>query len=492
MSIAGANTNRRWLFSALIPPMVSVPLAAIVLWGSGLMAAVFALALPVGILILLVPEVGLLLTLTTIPLEETGVLFQSSGIRLSLAKLFGALTFTAWLANAIVKRQTIRIPKPALLLGGYLLVAAFSLWHASEFEAGSKMWLRLATTAAFYLMILNMIDSWPKLYRALVAFTVASVLVFGFAVIQQHSSDFVYKQRGAKEIAENIQFGAQEDAIEADLLGNTVLRSGGTSYHPLLLALNTVLVLPILVFALYFIRGGLILKALLLGAVLIDLAAMASTASRSGFLMAVGVLAILVLKRIIRINRFTIATALICALAAWPLLPDGFKERVLNLGMYNIQDSTSLRYRVELVEAGLAVFRQHPLNGVGIGNLVEINNYMPTYNLGGFASGVHNMYIQVGLETGILGLGFIMAFFLITLRGFHASARAWDPPSYKAALAYTLSICVWVLLLYGLSLDIMNFGLKNAWFLLALQPVLLRLAEHEQVQGNKEGAGINQ
>lgn len=484
MNLVGANFNDRWL-SIVIPFAVSVPLAAAVLWGPRVMGAALALGVPTAALIMLVPEVGLLLTLATIPLEETGVLFQSAGIRLSLSKIFGALTLVAWLVNVLVRRQSIWIPKPALLLGGYVLVAAFSLWHASEFESGSKMWLRLVTTAAFYLMVLNMIDSWPRLRRALFVFAVSSVFVFGFAVLQQHSSSFVYEQRGAKEIAEDVQYGAQEDVIEADLVGGSVRRSGGTSYHPLLLSLNTVLLLPVLVFALYFFRGSLMIKALLLGAVLVDLAAMASTASRSGFLMAIVILAMLVMKRIIRINRFTIATVLVCALAAWPLLPDGFKERVLNLGMYDVQESTSLRYRVELIESGLEVFRQHPLNGVGIGNLVEINKYMPSYNLGGFASGVHNMYVQVALETGVLGLGFIMAFFLVTLHGFRTCANAWDPSSKEAALVRALSVCVWVLLFYGLSLDIMNFGLKNAWFLLALQPVMWRLAEHERLRHNE-------
>jgi len=82
--------------------------------------------------------------------------------------------------------------------------------------------------------------------------------------------------------------------------------------------------------------------------------------------------------------------------------------------------------RVILWKTGLYMFRDNPVLGVGMGNYYtrykEFTTKYPELDIGHETYSVHNSYIKVGAETGILGLlttaSFYIVFFLYLLRLF--------------------------------------------------------------------------
>lgn len=472
---AAPQAKLGWLWVLIVSGMLS----ATVVLTSPLLAVGVLGGLAALILIAMVPELGLILTVGTIPLEEMGVLWQDAlGFRLSLSKAFGAITLAVWVARVLLRGERIWVPKTALFLGAYILAGVVSLVDAVDLPAGLAMVVRLLTTLAFVVLVANMLDTWPKLVRALAAFLLVAVLISGFAVAQQFFPSLIYEQKSAQQHEKEITFGAMKSVVEKELLGEATLRSGGATWHPIVLGFDSVLLVPVFIFLLFSARAPP-WRALAAGALVVQLAALMASGSRSSALTLAVIGVILVVKRLVPINRFTIAAVLLGLVVGWFAAPESFRERVLNVEAYSADRSASLHYRLDMFQAGAEVVRRAPINGVGLGNLTEMNNYLKEWDFAGYRMGVHNMYLQVALETGIIGLTAMLLFFGYTLHGFGLAAAKWEQAGapLQRNLCLALGVCVWVVLVQGASLDLMATSMKNAWFLMALQPVLLRLAE---------------
>ena len=471
-------------FGWLILPAFALAIAILIVFGKPMY---FAAALG-GMILLPIffysPRLALLVTVAAIPLEEAGVLSPDSLLgRISLAKIFGALALLSWVLNVLAKKQPMRVPPAIWWLLAYLAVGLLSLFGANDPGSGKTMLLRWTNTILFFLMVYNLVDSRLLIKRLLLTFLVISTAISAFALLQRVMPQFQYEQRGAQEIADTVEFGAQVDVIEEDLLGKSVLRSGGTSYHPLILALNCTILLPLLIVAVTRARGKPRFFAAL--ALIINFAALLATGSRSGIVSCALMLLVLLFKGVIRPNRFMILGVLLIPFLVFPLLPADLKDRLFSVDSYQVDRSSSLGYRVEMFKAGLSVWSDHPLLGAGLGNLTDMTTRMESDVLSGLASGVHNMYLQIAVETGLAGLCVMMIFLLGSLR----IARQMEQRALTAGdeplryLAQALSGCVWVLLIFGLSLDVMNFGLKNAWLLLSLLHVLPMLLNPKETPG---------
>jgi O-antigen ligase len=109
------------------------------------------------------------------------------------------------------------------------------------------------------------------------------------------------------------------------------------------------------------------------------------------------------------IFRFKALLSLIVVLSvSWTFLPDAQKYRFETMG----QDGTS-RQRMLYWENGIEMIRDHPVLGVGYFNFAP---YYEKYYLDdvilGRAELPHNIFIQVGTDTGLLGLA-VFVFILI-------------------------------------------------------------------------------
>jgi hypothetical protein len=125
--------------------------------------------------------------------------------------------------------------------------------------------------------------------------------------------------------------------------------------------------------------------------------------------------------------------------------------------------------RADQLLAWRTVFAEHPLLGVGPGGFAAT---IPKLVPGGLAQEMHNSYLGVLAETGIVGsllmFGLLAAAMARSVTFLRRTRRARDPEALMAARALLVSYLS--LLLYGM----LNYGLRQRhfWFVIALAVTL--------------------
>lgn len=149
-----------------------------------------------------------------------------------------------------------------------------------------------------------------------------------------------------------------------------------------------------------------------LGAVL-AVVALVLTQSRTGWIAAVAAFAVWGLLRFRRPVRSFIlpAMAAVVAIVVVALMVPSLRGRVLSLAQP--WKAPSFQFRMEAFKAGLRVWEEHPLTGIGAGNYAkkfeEIKGSLKPWVVGAMRSHAHNFYLQTGIETGVIGLVVWMA-----------------------------------------------------------------------------------
>ena len=142
---------------------------------------------------------------------------------------------------------------------------------------------------------------------------------------------------------------------------------------------------------------GIVKKILLWLLMILPIAALLQTYSRSGWIaFAVSVVMFVVLK-----NKRLIPLFIILCLAAIPLLPETVLSRIMTIG--NLQDSSS-SYRIDIWSGALDMLKAWWVTGVGIGPGAFKAIY-PPYAYGTTINVAHShmQFLEVFLETGIIG-----------------------------------------------------------------------------------------
>ena len=147
------------------------------------------------------------------------------------------------------------------------------------------------------------------------------------------------------------------------------------------------------------------------------------TFSRGGLVALVVVVGLMVLRHPPKAT--TIIAGIGVLVLAVPFLPSGYVDRMAaltDLGGTDIGTDPSLRYRQAETAAGIAMFLDHPLTGVGYGNYKTI---YPEYSrqlgtdLVRKPREAHNLYLETAAETGIPGTIALVAVFVAS---YHALA----------------------------------------------------------------------
>ncbi len=162
------------------------------------------------------------------------------------------------------------------------------------------------------------------------------------------------------------------------------------------------------------------------------------THSRGGALgMAMALVAFALLA-----ERKARALALVGTMAAGVLLfaPKSFWQRTETIGDYQVDASAQDRFRSW--DAGWRAFESHPLLGIGAGGYLNAWAYEPR-NLKDKAYASHNMWMQVLVELGALGLLLFATMFALMLKGLWRARRSdrygWEA---RALLASFIALMV--------------------------------------------------
>jgi putative inorganic carbon (HCO3(-)) transporter len=146
--------------------------------------------------------------------------------------------------------------------------------------------------------------------------------------------------------------------------------------------------------------------------------------------------------------RVLVAVALVIW-GGYAMLPDREKARFSTAG----DDVTSVQ-RLDYWKAGIQMIEEHPILGVGYFNFPPVFKIEhPNELFDGHAQLPHNIFIQVGTDSGLIGLGVFLALIYRNLKTAKDIQRACqenkDAPAFAASVARGLTTAAWGFVIAG-------------------------------------------
>ena len=387
-----------------IAVVIGTLLGIAVLFVDAILIVVGVVALIGALMIYKIPEFGVVAVLFLAPFMPTMVL-----IACMMFLLF------SFFVKYFRGKRTIRMEwlDLSVLLFGIVFFCA-GLFSSSPSDSLFPSLVFICFMCGYFLVV-NLIRSSEWITRCYLAVLSAAILVALYGIYQNF-------------------FGvANTTWQDTSMFSNITGRVVSTFENPNVLAEYLIMVLPIAAAGfltaktasqrlLFLFAGGMI------GACLIF------TWSRGawlGFLIAMMLFLLLYSKKFLVAGLFGIL-----AIPFLPfVLPDSILNRFLSIG--NLGD-TSTSYRVHIWEGTFNMLKDHFLGGIGIG--VEVfGKIYPRYSLSGIeaAPHSHNLYLQILVETGILGLLLFIVFLFAFVRHnftFYAKPLPLKPRLFCAAL----------------------------------------------------------
>ena len=400
---------------AIAPPWVS--------------AAAFAGVL-VLVLLLVQPLVGVFLLAWSVPFQSL-VATTLGEFRVSITEVLVLLYVAAALLSL---RRTRGLPRPLLLLPGLVLCAVLMLssLRSQDIESSLEEIIKWAELLAVYVVTVVLLRVTRWRWWVVGGLLVAAMAEAGVGLVQTLG-----------------RIGP-----EHFLFNGVLMRAHGTFGQPNPFAGYLVLFFPIalalwafgdLEARLPWIRSCTGLVVIVLGSALL------ASLSRGGLLgMAGAVLVVLLLgSRVMR--RLTLAggaAVLALAIVAGLALPDRVTEPALDaaLAAVNVRtvastpatpENWSVLERLSQWHAGIRMFQDNYLTGVGVGNY---DAYYPEVALPDWQQPLghaHNLYLNIAAETGLLGLG---AYLVLALAIVHVGRRALRNRHDRAVRALAVGI----------------------------------------------------
>ncbi len=489
-----ATARRRGLTSALAAMLLSA-VVFVLLAKAGIVLTLAGVAM-VAVLVLALahPEVATVITVFAMYANLAPVAVRTYHVPHIIAISVFLLLLLPMFYYVVLRREPIKTDTILPLMFIYLLTQLASvIFSSSVGESFSAISTFVLQGICLYFLILNTVRSPAVLLRCLWAVILAGSLLASLSILQNvtgaHSNEF-----GGLALTHTTTTGGKlidpKLELDKDASGqvDTRPRAMGPIGDPNFYAQILAVVLPIAFLQLWTERRRTLrlLTALL---VLALVSGIMLTFSRGGTIaIVVLALALVPLKYVRPRHAFVVlALAAVTVVAAFP----DYVRRMVTVG--DIQADrfrsadVSIKQRRTIVEAGLQVFLDHPLLGVGVGHAPD---YLAEYgNRSGYARlpkhiGSHNMYLEILAETGVLG-GAAFALILIVLvrrmlrlRKYYSARR----PEYAHTLA-SLLLGIVAFLVTGVFLH-MAYA-RYFWLLLALCGAAVSIYGSEIGEGNE-------
>lgn len=457
------------------------------------LAIVIALGLAVAVAILAVEEkavvgvVGLVLVfffvknpvnglyLTTALLLLSGTLgglgIVPYGMPSTAAKACGAATMAAWVLNMLTTEKRLRFGREVFIPLAFAAWALVGISFSLTWRVQLAEWNRLMAVVLYFILAIHLLDTPQRLHRFVVVVLGCAFAMSIYAIAQYFIPRF---QLAGVAGIESIAGGADMAFIdpEGTVTGAAVRVTGGTG-HSNWLAFMLLLILPLNVYwftAMKSRRG----KLLVLTAVAVELAALVLTFTRVSLIVGLLIALILVARSLVRLNPYRLSALAAALVIAWFFVPTPYKERVLDFSSYSESESTAARF--DLQTYAWEYMQEFPVVGVGLGgfglHFYEENSpyaamlrwmndelgFNPLYY------GPHNMYLQLGSESGTVGLVLMLLFFLVALLHAHRAERLFRLAGERemATLAGAVTVSVLAFLLCAVFLHALQ---QKIWWM---------------------------
>lgn len=357
------------------------------------------------------------------------------GLELSVADVFLVALLAVWGIDLLLRRRRVRMPPPGV--GVVLAIFAWawvSALMAEDRIAGVLAAINQTKFLLEFVVVYNLVTTPAILRRTLVAGGIGLALNLGMVAAQTMTGSVLALQ-GAK--ASNV--GVELVYATAD--GARAFRPSGFLLHPNPFADYLVIVLPLLL-VLTLLRDSALPNrwrwvscSLACGGAL----ALILTLSRGGWIscaVALGfALTIAVRRQLIPLRRVALLGALgATAIGAVVLVHPAIVYRL------TMDDDRSTQTRLVMIDQAALIIRDQPLFGVGLANYTRASHrYTPAsfaplpvgYQDTIRAGIVHNGYLLLWAERGLVGLLLHVSVFVTSLFRFW-QLRTWSDPALHA------------------------------------------------------------
>ena len=179
---------------------------------------------------------------------------------------------------------------------------------------------------------------------------------------------------------------------------------------------------------------------------------------------------------------FLFAALLIVAVVSMP----GYLNRIGSVSTVSShrREDDSMRQRTAIIRTGVEVFLRNPVLGVGVGqapNYIEISGL--GYSAGRRGLAPHNTYLELLVESGILGFTCFMAIVVVMIRNLLRAGRYWigKRPEYAhLCTACMLSVCAFLATSLFLHLAFPRYF----WLLMGLAGAAAKTFDPEEAERN--------
>ncbi len=410
-------------------------------------AAVFGILL--AVVILEWPIVGLVMVVLS------GTCFQImggeglTGLPLSLGKLFGILTLGAWLLKFLRDRIPFTYSPQMLALLGYFLAMLIVgvLVHPKEPAAENGV-MRFIQVFVVFWLVANLAGTDRRALLIGCGSISGGMAICGIIGTLEHFVPSMSVEYGDP----SMKFGALGAVIDRDSLEGVSLRriTGGLGDSNWL-ADSVVAAMPLNLFW-WWLSRGFLAKSLVIAISALQFLALVLSYTRAGFLGLGVVVLFLVWRRVISVQLLAWGgVAVVLAGLVW--LPPGFVDRFFSV-KYLEEGSTPMRK--DLTGTALTFALEQPILGRGFGQfgvdfIARINTDLSnSVGAWGFELvraieegrelaqdiGAHNLYLEIMVEYGLLGLIPFLAFMGLALYDLRCVER-WGNEEQRL-----LAICI--------------------------------------------------
>lgn len=323
----------------------------------------------------------------------------------------------------------------------FAAIAATSLIDPMTGSEGLGMWTKVFVLPAAALVAILCACRGPRDIERLSLFVTAGGVVASLYAMVEYAL-------GRNPLLEMYRAEIDVRYFTSDVLGDLAYRCFSVYGNPIEFAIVMGMIFP---FAAVRLAGAERMRQRLgFGAVAAVLAlGIALSFSRGPMLaLIIGCALIGVIYRQLRPWLASAALAAVATLfAAWPLIGAGISDRL------NDVDNMTLRFK--LWETALAVFSEHPVRGVGIGNFpyyyldaARENHIGPFHEFGAGSVATirvaENTYLQLAAETGVIGVvAAVAAVTTMLLLCIRLARTAHDPRARHLATAIGLSTVIY-------------------------------------------------
>ena len=364
------------------------------------------------------PYLGVILTLASLPIID---LLPQIPLFSSVVPLIGGVTLVMFLFST--KKEKTKNPPGASIIFvlGFLFIAWMFFSNPQAAWSGKDRNWVFTFVQLLVLMFLSsrLLDTKEKFHTLMWVFSIVAVLSAFVAIQQGYIAETEQASYGSSGYTDNANAAARYFIVAMIFL--THLRSESTKPFPRLLMLVGIIITYLGVFF-TISRTGIVL----LFAAQLMIFFSQSTGKQRLNIVILGVIG-LVLIWLISENAFRLAGTILTAVS------EG-------------EDTMGLRYA--LWEAAIRMFKEKPVTGVGIG----IYRFLvPLYSqdlpfIRGRSIWVHNTYIQILVETGIVGF---VLFFGMFINAFFNFLKAKFPPEHDNAKLVRVWFIIFIIMLIG-------------------------------------------